>query len=304
MDIPLLPRQLQDQHIGRFRRGFAAEEARHLVGQVGVHHQVGQYTGAVGGHIIGRVVSVRRYAHHRTVIQSQHALGNSLSEGPGADDERIIVIPHRGGKELGGAGGVGVYQDHQGLFDEPRRLHRKGVGRPRAHAPLPVHQIGHSAVAQHMAHRLHHRGGLAARIAPEIHHPAVRLLVLLGDIGLEIGAAVLAEAGALQPADVAVHHFAGDRGEHHFGACHIELRPGAVPLHGDGHPGAGLPPDQRGQRLGAAGLLHRDAVGGHNKIPDLQPGLRGGGIRGHAGDLQTVRGGLHHHTDPHHIAVP
>ena len=304
VDIPGLAGQLEDQHVlRRLLLGGAAQEPGHLIGQIGVHHQVGQHTGAVGGHIVGGVVAVGGDLEGGAVGELEDVLGNALAEGPGADDEAVAVIPHGGGKELGGAGGVAVHQDHQRLLDEAGDLHREGVGPPHRQAALPVHHVGHVIVAQDVAHRLDHRRGRAAGVTAQVHHPAVGGLVLGGDVLLKVGPAGLAEAAAAQPADVVVHHLSGDGGEDHRLPGQGELQLPALPEDGDGDVGARLAGDEGGQGVGGAGLLDGGAVGGHDEVAYLELSPFGGGVRGDAADQQAVARLLYHDADTHHVGV-
>ena len=158
-------------------------------------------------------------------------------------------------------------------------------------------------VAQDIAHRLDHRYGRAAGVAPQVHHPAVSGLVLGSDVLLKIGPTGLAKAVAAQPADVVIHHLAGDSGKDHRLPGHGELQLLVVPKDADGNLRSRFTGDEGGQGVGRAGLLDGGAVGGHDEVAGLQSGLLAGGVGGHAAHQQAVSRLLHHHADAHHIGT-
>ena len=205
-----------------------------------------------------------------------------------ADDEGGPVIPDGPGKELGGAGGGPVHQHDHRLVGERRYLHREGVGPPGRGPQVPAHQVGHVLVAQEIAQGLDDGAAVAAGVAPQVHHPAVGLLVLFQNVLLKIVAGVLAEAGHLQPADMSVHHLAGGGGKDHLRPGHggLQLLPvQAVPpiLHQplgvavkQGEVGNRMGPVQRRQVVQMPGQVAEDAVD-HPAGPGILTQLLGEG---------------------------
>ena len=290
-------RGLTAARLSRHLFRFLAIPIRQVARQIGlldtaqgglvVHFQAAALQGDVGADTLGLdrtsgrgVIEGGGEFKGAGLVDGDDGLHRALAEGLGTHDDGPFMILQGAGDDLGGGGGAGIHQHHQGRAGQ----HVIGTGlelQGRVRDPplgIDDEALGEEGIADGDG-TVEHPAGIVA----QVQHQALEVPLVfgaqagegveqvLGGTGLEIGDAHIAEARRQEAALDALHMNDIPNQFHLEGL----IRARAQDSEFDG--GTRLPPHEIDGVL-QAHALHRTVVNAHDQIPRLESGPLGRGV--------------------------